>query len=684
MTALTTADAPVSARPAAGRPGTVRAVLRLHRAALYAWAAVITAASALMLWAYAALAGPASDAYRRLRACDYSCAYDQDAYLAFKDASTYAHWTVTFLPLLVAAWAGAVLTARELESGTARLAWTQSVTPARWLAAKLAVPAALVTAGTVPLVVLHHLMWDAGRGGNNLAWHDILVFQANGPTTVALALFALAAGALAGLLLRRTLAALAVTAAATGLLWYALNGYRAWFWPPVTRTTSLQEGPWYGGLTTDRGIVDAAGTQLPMPHCVASWDHARACADTFERLHVTAFYSDVQPASHYWPLQLSATGAALALTALTVLAAFRVLKRHTDGTGNTGRVTGGAARVTGGTTGVTAATKTAPARTFTVKGVFRGPVWAVLRLHRPALRTWLGLVVVVSAALLWAHGPGFEHALAESRYGCLAQMDACDVATGPWGSQYYSVVVALSTLTVSYLPLLVAAWAGATLTGRELENGTAQLAWTQSITPARWLTAKLAVPALLVATGTALLVALHRWMWNDGRELLWGSWYDMDTFRANGLVTPAYALCGLALGALAGLLTRRTLPALAASFGALLVVYVLGNVDRASLWPTETLTGRHALDPPESVQVVESGVITVDGTSVGGNTTCTQFGDAARLRHCMADKGIADFWTTYHPASHVWPLQLVESGIVLAVAALAVAGSYALLRRRTA
>jgi hypothetical protein len=36
-----------------------------------------------------------------------------------------------------------------------------------------------------------------------------------------------------------------------------------------------------------------------------------------------------------------------------------------------------------------------------------------------------------------------------------------------------------------------------------------------------------------------------------------------------------------------------------------------------------------------------------------------------------------------HPASHFWPLQLVETGIVLAVAALATAAAFALLRRRT-
>ncbi|MEU1041969.1 hypothetical protein ACFYP4_32790 [Streptomyces sp. NPDC005551] len=323
--------------------------------------------------------------------------------------------------------------------------------------------------------------------------------------------------------------------------------------------------------------------------------------------------------------------------------------------------------------------------TSTVRGTVRGLPWTVLRLHRPALWCWLGLVTVVSAAMLWARGPGFDSALARDRAACPAAADLCDDVSGPWLDPYHAVM-AVSTLTVGYLPLLVAAWAGATLTARELENGTAQLAWTQSVTPARWLTAKLALPALLVTAGTTLLVLLHRTMWSRGGELRWLGvlWYDADAFHANGTVTVAHALCGLALGALAGLLLRRSLPALAAALAALLVVYVLGNAYRPGLWPTDTLTGRGALDPPAGVQTLEHGVITTDGTRIGNNTACTRYGDPAEIKRCMASSRISDFWVTYHPPSHFWPLQLAESGIVLALAALAVAAAHAVLRRRTA
>ncbi|POX52751.1 hypothetical protein C3489_17425 [Streptomyces sp. Ru71] len=42
------------------------------------------------------------------------------------------------------------------------------------------------------------------------------------------------------------------------------------------------------------------------------------------------------------------------------------------------------------------------------------------------------------------------------------------------------------------------------------------------------------------------------------------------------------------------------------------------------------------------------------------------------------------YYVVFHPESHYWPLQLVECGIVLALAATATATAFTLLRRRTA
>ncbi|MFE6092336.1 ABC transporter permease [Streptomyces massasporeus] len=267
----------------------------------------------------------------------------------------------------------------------------------------------------------------------------------------------------------------------------------------------------------------------------------------------------------------------------------------------------------------------------------RGLLLALLRLHRTALWFWLGLVAVAAAALLWALGPGADAAWAEYRgMGCDGGGPTlgCDLP-GPAFFRFETTVsVVLGMLML--LPTFTAAWAGGALIGRELESGTAQFAWTQSVTPARWLAAKLAVPALLLVPGTLAITLLHRTLWTSDHHLMrvlaWRAWYDDGVFEANGLLATAHALTALALGVLSGVLLRRALPALGIAVAATAsLTYVLDDL-RPRLWPT----------PP---------------------------GTPALLHE--------------HPSSHFWPLQLVETGIVLAVATLAVATAFLVLRRRT-
>ncbi|MFB7595639.1 ABC transporter permease [Streptomyces sp. NPDC056160] len=333
MTAPTapTGPAPAAAGPHAGRPRLVRWLLRLHRPALYTWTVLVVVLAAGLVWLWGPLADAAASAWRQYDACGMSprCSYDQDAILRYKDVYSYTTLALNALPLLVGAWAGGSLFGRELESGTARLAWAQGVTPTRWLATRLALPAALVTVGTGLLVLLHNRAWSAARGRVDTAkdWTDTWTLHANGPTTVALALAALAAGALAALLWRRTLPALAtglcVAAGLRGLAGLALPH----MWPAVTRVTTLEQGYDGGGLQLGHGLVTATGAHIPDPGC-GSPDPA-VCAGTYAKLHATGFYTESQPFSHYWPLQLTTSALVLVLACLLAGAAFTVLRRTT-------------------------------------------------------------------------------------------------------------------------------------------------------------------------------------------------------------------------------------------------------------------------------------------------------------------------------------------------------------------
>jgi len=126
-------------------------------------------------------------------------------------------------PAVIGVFWGAPLVAREIEAGTFRLAWNQSVTRTRWLAVKLGL-VGLASMATVALLSLMVTWWaspidrvtglPAGRAGtpgfNRFA---PLLFASRGIAPIAYALFAFVLGVTVGVLIRRTVPAMAVTLA---------------------------------------------------------------------------------------------------------------------------------------------------------------------------------------------------------------------------------------------------------------------------------------------------------------------------------------------------------------------------------------------------------------------------------------------------------------------------------------
>jgi len=139
----------------------------------------------------------------------------------------------------------------------------------------------------------------------------------------------------------------------------------------------------------------------------------------------------------------------------------------------------------------------------------------------------------------------------------------------------------------------------------------------------------------------------------------------------------------LALGALAGLVLRHTVAAMVTTVIAYGPLVVALNHMRDALWPT--VTGVYSLkneDPlPDGASGVTWGYLTADGRRLP-EETCMSHDSASGFRKCLADEGITQHFVDYHPASHFWPLQLVETGILLALAGLAVLLAFRVLRRR--
>ncbi|SCE10426.1 hypothetical protein GA0115246_110816 [Streptomyces sp. SolWspMP-sol7th] len=156
------------------------------------------------------------------------------------------------LPLVVAALLGAPLFAQDIERGTHRLAWTQSIGRAEWVVAKLLVASAVTAVAalliTAPVSWWWSTVWHgrATTGSQEVAWRQLAAgndwpfFEYTGTVGIAHLLLALLTGATAGLLLRRVVPAVAVGAAAAWALRTALR----WLRPACSRRGSARPRPW--------------------------------------------------------------------------------------------------------------------------------------------------------------------------------------------------------------------------------------------------------------------------------------------------------------------------------------------------------------------------------------------------------------------------------------------------------
>ena len=145
------------------------------------------------------------------------------------------------LPALIGLFCGAPLIARELEAGTHRLVWNQSVTRGHWLAVKLGLVgvASVTVAGAASLA----LMWWASpvddAAVDDFARMEPLLFAARGVAPIGYAAFAFALGVAVGMLVRRTLPSMAITLAVFVALQIAMPVVRQHLVPPIRSTLQI-------------------------------------------------------------------------------------------------------------------------------------------------------------------------------------------------------------------------------------------------------------------------------------------------------------------------------------------------------------------------------------------------------------------------------------------------------------
>lgn len=245
------------------------------------------------------------------------------------------------IPALIGIFWGAPLFARELEAGTHRLAWNQSITRTRWLATKLTIVggASAVSVGLLSWAVTawtHHI---DHASNNRIA---PLVYGARGIVPVGYALFAFAVGLTMGMLIRRTVPAMATTLAIyIGAVVSMPLWIRAHLAPAVHATTALDLskiddlliGPNNGmevvsGAQQPGAWVLANSTITSTGHLFTGPANQRYCGENqgadvcVKWLGGLGLRQDLtyQPASHFWSLQWTETG--IFVAAAVLLAGF--------------------------------------------------------------------------------------------------------------------------------------------------------------------------------------------------------------------------------------------------------------------------------------------------------------------------------------------------------------------------
>ncbi|MFC7928934.1 ABC transporter permease [Streptomyces cinereoruber] len=319
----------------------------------------------------------------------------------------------------------------------------------------------------------------------------------------------------------------------------------------------------------------------------------------------------------------------------------------------------------------------------------RGPYWVTVRQYRRTL--WLtGALVLAALAVIG----GLR--IWDLQYPDVYVEDGYKIpANNNSGFHMLRFGVEQLSLGMLLLPLLAGAFVAGPLLAREFESGTYKVSLTQSVSPAAWLRAKLLTATAVALATTLALMAVFRIGWGRTSGTWNLNWSDRGPYEASGVVIFAYVLAAVAVGALVGQLVRRTLVAMAATGLVMGVVLLVLGVFRWSFLPVKTVTGPRdaTLWTPDNGLMMDMGLTTSSGARFDPavcwdevNRTPSrdgmEDGGMKIFENCLTRRGATGQYLDYHPYSHFWPTQLIESGILLALAALAGYAAFRLLRAR--
>ena len=278
-------------------------------------------------------------------------------------------------------------------------------------------------------------------------------------------------------------------------------------------------------------------------------------------------------------------------------------------------------------------------------------IWLSWRQHRGALIGGLALLAVLGVLLL-THGLAMHQVYDRDGVKACQLLMMSGVEAGAEGSCFatfdsferkYAGLPTTTAAWLPFLPMVVGMLVGAPLLAREYEQGTWQLVWTQGVTRTQWLATKLAVVLAGVVAVTVVFAAGVSWWF----EPLTPHRFSPEKFNHAVPVFTGYVVVALAIGILAGVLFRRTLVAAAVTIPAYLAVRLTTEFGLRPRYREPLST----TDPAEAT----TGWITHD-------VTFTPSPDGPGL--------VSSGAISYHPADRFWQFQLIETAILVLIAAV--------------
>jgi hypothetical protein len=342
-------------------------------------------------------------------------------------------------------------------------------------------------------------------------------------------------------------------------------------------------------------------------------------------------------------------------------------------------------------------------------------IWLTWRQFRAQIITAAATLAVLAGALFCTH-PALVHLYNTSGVPTCNVNTNCDALVTRFLDELSGITPLLYFVSIGFMfavPAIIGVFWGAPLVAREIEMHTGKLAWNQSVTRTRWLAVKLAGVGL-VAMATAGLLSLMVTWWSSqiDQAVTLHPRHGISLFRlgpvlfdTRGITPIGYAAFAFALGVTAGVLIRRTVPAMAATLAGFTAVQItmadvirqhlvapvhaIAALSAANIYGVgNTASGGMLVQARPSVSQTGAWILSSQVIDKAGHPFQGPFTQACLGRNfakCTASIGQLHLRQriTYLPASRYWTLQWREA-LIFGVLALLLAGIcfWAINRRR--